>query len=79
MEYTNEDLYVIAWARAMAESGRGRRARLRAGIGLVEAAETLEVNASTLWRWEQGERRPRRCHALAYAELLKRALGCSRP
>jgi len=79
MHYTSEDLSVIAWARLMAESGRGRRARLRAGIGLVEAAETLGVHPSTLWRWEQGDRHPRRREALAYAALLKTAFGLSGP
>lgn len=52
------NLVKIANARDHAASGAGRLIRLSAGISLREMARTIGVDASTLLRWERGERRP---------------------
>jgi len=47
---------------------------LREGVGLSqdELARLLSVDRATISRWESGKRRPRRSHAAAYVDLLKR-------
>lgn len=54
----HDQLRQLARARALAASGGGRAARLRAGLSLRDLADPIEVDASTLWRWEQGITRP---------------------
>lgn len=46
-----------------------------AGASLRDVAESLEVSATTVHRWEQGRATPRRRHAIAYSALLRQLKG----
>jgi transcriptional regulator with XRE-family HTH domain len=67
---TVSPLVKLVTVRAAAQSGRTRQIRLAAGLSLRELADAVGVGASTLYRWETGDRRPRGDAALRYAELL---------
>jgi DNA-binding transcriptional regulator YiaG len=60
----------LARARHIAASGEARRCRQQAGVTLHEIAEDLGVNTMTVWRWENGKRRPRGEAALKYVALI---------
>jgi transcriptional regulator with XRE-family HTH domain len=59
-------------ARQLARSGTGRMLRQAAGLNGHELARAIDVDPSTLWRWEAGERRPHGDGALRYVEFLER-------
>lgn len=65
----------IARVRAMLRSGRAREIREHAGLSVPEVADALNLNPSTVARWERGERVPRGSSAIAYAELLRELAG----
>jgi DNA-binding transcriptional regulator YiaG len=65
------DLVKLSSVRAKAEAGTARSIRVAAGLSLREVADELGVGASTVFRWEKGERRPRGNAALRYADLLE--------
>ncbi len=58
----------------MLRSGIGKAIRERAGLTLPELGASLEppVPASTIARWEGGDRRPRMDSARAYLAALER-------
>ncbi len=56
---TDVDKLLRGLAARYAEDGRGRRIRERANILQREMAEDLGITVSGLWRWENGQRRPR--------------------
>jgi transcriptional regulator with XRE-family HTH domain len=62
----------IAWARRIGQDGRARVIRESAGFSAAELARELGVPASTVCRWEKGERVPRPANAARWAELLRR-------
>lgn len=49
-----------------------RRAELRkaAGLTLQEVADAVGVTATSVWFWEQGQRRPSGAHLDAYLDAL---------
>jgi transcriptional regulator with XRE-family HTH domain len=57
-------------ARAFIQSA-ATAIRQSSGLSLADIATALDVSASTIWRWENGDRSPRPHHAREYAELLK--------
>jgi DNA-binding XRE family transcriptional regulator len=65
------DLLLLAEGRQLARSGRGARIRRRAGLSQGELAELVGVDASTISRWESGERAPRSRNAGDYARALR--------
>lgn len=61
----------LAQARRLATSGEGKTAREAAGLSLREVADVIGVSVSGLFRWENGDRRPRGEPAVAWAEFLE--------
>ena len=59
-------------ARRLAATGEGKTIREAAGLSLREVAATVDLSASALFRWENGERVPRGERAVAWAEFLDR-------
>lgn len=65
-----EEVLLLAKARTLATTGMGRRVRVACDLSLRNVAESVGVAASTLWRWEQGQRRPRGAAASRWAHLV---------
>ena len=68
----------LASIRRLARSGEARQIREAAFVTLRELADDLQVNASTLSRWERGETSPRVSAALRWAlalDVLRLILG----
>ena len=65
----------IAKARQLASSGTGRMLRQAAQLNGYELARAIDVDPSTLWRWENGERTPRGEWAIRYVDFLERLGG----
>jgi transcriptional regulator with XRE-family HTH domain len=63
-------LVELSRARALV-SDSARSIRVKAGLTLKEVAEALGVAEATVYRWENGQRRPRGDAALRYASLLE--------
>jgi transcriptional regulator with XRE-family HTH domain len=68
---SNSELVLLMEARDAAQSGRGRRIRLAAGLSQAELAAAVGVSPVAISRWEAGDRRPRGGAAVAYAQLLR--------
>jgi transcriptional regulator with XRE-family HTH domain len=68
------DLVRIAKVRALSRTGVARRLRIAADLSLPETAGAVGVSTSTMWRWEEGQRRPTGEKALRYADLLDELL-----
>ena len=66
----------IVKARQLATSGTGRMLREAAQLNGHELARAIGVDASTIWRWENGERKPQGEWAIRYVNFLER-LGSS--
>jgi transcriptional regulator with XRE-family HTH domain len=66
----SENLPALIRVRAMAASGRAREIRLAARLNLSEVANATGVTATTVYRWEKGERTPTGEPALRYGALL---------
>jgi DNA-binding transcriptional regulator YiaG len=60
----------IVEARQLASSGAGRMIREAAGLSLAELGTAIDADASTVFRWESGERTPTGQHAVRYALFL---------
>lgn len=71
MTEEQRDLLLIAAAR-FARTGSGRRIREQANIRQTEMARRIGVSTSGLWRWENGQRRPREDAAIRWAQQLMR-------
>jgi len=65
------DLLRLVDVREAAQTGEARRLRLAAGLSLGEVASEVGVGVPTVWRWENGQRRPRGTAAVRYAKLLE--------
>ena len=66
----------LSLLRGMVESGEARELRLRARLSLGEVAEAVGVSTSTIFRWENGQRRPHGAPALRYLKLLVETMAC---
>jgi transcriptional regulator with XRE-family HTH domain len=66
-----KDLRRLTRVRSFTESGAARSIRIAAGLSLREVASASGVSVSTLWRWENQERRPRGDAAVRYGEVLE--------
>ena len=71
MSTATDDLVRLANVRAATHAGAARSLRLAAGLSLREVAANVGVGVSTVYRWENGERRPRGEAAIRYGELLE--------
>lgn len=60
----------LSQVRAAVTSGEAKRLREAAHLSIGEVARACGVDQSTIWRYEQGTRKPRGRQALAYAELI---------
>ena len=63
-------LAALAQVREMTASGEAKRIRTDNGLSLTEMATEIPVGTTTLFRWEEGERRPRGERALTYLRIL---------
>lgn len=66
------DLEKLARVRRLIAEGEARRLREQAGVTLSEVAGASRVDTATVWRWENGQRRPRGDIALRYLKVLDR-------
>lgn len=69
MDATDEAL-VVAQVRADLLSGRVREIRKRAKLSQADMARALGTDGPTVSRWETGQSRPRRHHAVKLAGLI---------
>lgn len=60
----------LAQARRLAAGGGGELIRRGAGLSMYDVARACGVHASTVLRWERGERRPHGMPAVLYARLM---------
>lgn len=58
--------------RELTSSGAARDIRVAARLSQSDIARSIDVDASTIARWEAGKRLPRGDAAIAYARLLQR-------
>lgn len=58
--------------REWIRTGRARQLRVVAGLSQALVAQDCEVTASTVHRWETGDRLPRGRNIFAYHSLLAR-------
>lgn len=58
--------------RELTSNGTARDIRLAARLSQSDIARSIGVDASTVARWERGERLPRGTAAMSYARLLNR-------
>lgn len=72
------DLVRLADVRRLAASGEAKRRREVADLSLSEVAQECEVDIATVWRWENGQRRPRGLPAMRYGRLLDRLQAVTR-
>lgn len=64
-------LLEVSRVRTLIKDGHAREIRVKASVSASEVADALGVNASTVLRWEEGERAPRGETAQKYGELLE--------
>lgn len=69
-----EELEALARVRALCRSGAAKAVRQANDLSLGEIAPEIGVSQSTIFRWENGERRPTGEAALRYLALLDRLL-----
>jgi DNA-binding transcriptional regulator YiaG len=68
---TTDDLLAATLARRYCRSGEARRLREGLSVGVRETALALNVDASTLSRWERGLTAPTNAgHAVKYGRLI---------
>lgn len=65
-----DELTALTRVRSLAASGAARTIRCRAGVSLAEVASGCTVTATTVWRWETGQRVPHGAPAIIYGEIL---------
>jgi DNA-binding transcriptional regulator YiaG len=66
------DAEALARVRRLTRSGAARMIRVSAGLSLAEMGAPIPASASTVLRWERGERAPHGERAIRYGELLDR-------
>jgi transcriptional regulator with XRE-family HTH domain len=67
---TDEDTILVTLARRACRNGDGRRLRLELGVSLQQAAAALEVDPSSLSRWERGLVLPQADRSVRYGRIL---------
>jgi len=65
-----DDVLTLVRVRELAASGEARRVRLAAGLSLYDIAGAIGSTASSVQRWESGNRRPYGEPALRWCRLL---------
>lgn len=66
-----DELLRLVELRVALSSGEARRLRESHDLSLGEIARAVGMDQATIWRWENGTRKPREgASALAYADLL---------
>ena len=73
-----EELEALVRVRALCRSGAAKAVRTANDLSLGEIAPEVGVSPSTIFRWENGERRPTGAAALRYGALLERLLNPKR-
>ena len=61
----------LARIRALVESGAAKSIRVSADVTTGEVARDAELDPSTIWRYENGHRRPRGDAARRYLRVLE--------
>jgi DNA-binding transcriptional regulator YiaG len=61
----------IARVRELARSGRAKIIRQQVEVSRTDVAQSVEVDPSTIARWEEGRRSPRGAAAIRYGEVLR--------
>jgi DNA-binding transcriptional regulator YiaG len=74
IEMTKPSLHEITLARDLARSGAGRAIRKHARLSHREVAQVVGASASSVYRWETGERVPRSAAGLRWAAQMRRLL-----
>jgi DNA-binding transcriptional regulator YiaG len=67
--------YLLTRVRRLALTGTARAIRQAADLSLTEMGELVEVDRTTVWRWEMGQRRPRGDAARRYLTVLEGLSG----
>lgn len=67
---STEDLLIQAVLRLRCEDGSARRIRRLSRTSLTAIAQLIGVSASTVSRWERGQRFPSGAHARTYSTIL---------
>lgn len=65
-----QDATLVVRARELAATGEAKRIRVASNLPIGDLARAIDVNMTTLWRWENGERSPRGDRAVRYARAL---------
>jgi DNA-binding transcriptional regulator YiaG len=65
------ELLLLSKARHLASTGEAGRIREKAGLHQTDIARTVGVRASTVNRWESGQRKPHGKGAIRWARLLE--------
>ncbi|HYZ12234.1 MAG TPA: helix-turn-helix domain-containing protein [Actinomycetota bacterium] len=69
---TTKRLLELAKVRELAVSGEAKRLREKVGhLSLAEVADLCGVSPVSVWRWEQGEKRPHGTPAIRFLRLLE--------
>lgn len=72
---TADRITAIAKVRELARAGTAREVRIAACLSIEEVASAIGVAPTTVWRWENGQRRPHGSAALRYGKLLNKLSG----
>lgn len=65
------DALLLSEARTKARSGEAKRLRERRNLPRGAAAEVVAVHWATLYRWEEGLRRPSGAAGIRYGRFLR--------
>jgi DNA-binding transcriptional regulator YiaG len=68
----NGELFSRSRARRRFRPALARAVRTEAQLSQAELAAAIDVNGSTISRWENGNRQPRGSAAVRYQDLLSR-------
>jgi DNA-binding transcriptional regulator YiaG len=74
MALLGNDYYLIR-VRRLASTGAARAIRLAADLSLTEMGALVNVDRTTVWRWEMAQRRPRGEAARRYLSVLEELSG----
>ncbi len=79
VERRHSPLARLAKVRELGENGGARRIRESSGVKPGEMAHAVDVDITTLYKWEHGQRRPTGERALRWLDeleaLARRGLG----
>ena len=73
-QLTLDELERIAAVRRLCGSGLAAQIRTAARLTLEDVARVVGTTATSVWRWENGERTPRAGAALKLAEIYGRLI-----